>query len=52
MHNLSGADLSGVNLSGADFREANLYGAKVTEEQLKLARSLKGATMPDGTIYP
>jgi hypothetical protein len=24
----------------------------VTEEQLKKARSLKGATMPDGPIHP
>jgi uncharacterized protein YjbI with pentapeptide repeats len=41
------ADLSGANLSGAD-----LSGAKdVTDEQLLQARSLKGATMPDGSIY-
>ena len=44
---LSEADLSEANLSGADLGGANLRGAKVTEEQLKQAKSLKGATMPD-----
>ena len=32
--------------------EANLSGAWVTEEQLKKAKSLKGATMLDGSIHP
>ena len=39
--NLSGANLSGANLSGA-------YGW--TEEQLSAAKTLEGATMPDGQI--
>jgi len=39
--------LFGVNLFGA-----NLSGAKVTEEQLKEAKSLEGATMPDGSKHP
>lgn len=45
--NLSGADLTGADLSGTDLR-----GAKVTELQLARAKSLKGATMPDGSIHP
>jgi hypothetical protein len=31
---------------------ATLSGARVTEEQLKTAKSLKGATMRDGSIHP
>ncbi len=50
--NLSGADLSGSDLSGSDLSGANLSGAKVTEEQLAKAKTLKGATMPDGSIHP
>jgi len=54
---LSYADLSDVNLSGADLIQANLRyvdlrGARITEEQLKEAKSLKGATMPDGSKHP
>jgi uncharacterized protein YjbI with pentapeptide repeats len=45
--NLSGADLSGADLSGAD-----LTGAQgVTEERLAQAKSLEGATMPNGQKY-
>ena len=41
---VSGADLDGANLSGA-----NLSGVRGwTEEQLRAAESLRGATMPDG----
>jgi uncharacterized protein YjbI with pentapeptide repeats len=43
---LSGAVLINANLSGADLR-----GATVTAEQLAQAASLKGATLPDGTIH-
>lgn len=55
--NLSGADLSGANLSeahlyGADLSGADLSKAKVTMGQLRMAKSLKGATMPDGTEHP
>jgi uncharacterized protein YjbI with pentapeptide repeats len=39
---LRGADLSGVDLSGAE---------RWTEEQLKTAASLEGATMPNGQKY-
>ena len=49
---LSGADLSGADLSGADLSSADLSGARVTNEQLQQAKSLKGATMPDGSIHP
>lgn len=59
--NLQGADLSGANLSLADLSDANLFradlsnanlrGAQVTDEQLAQAKSLKGATMPDGSKY-
>jgi uncharacterized protein YjbI with pentapeptide repeats len=56
--NLSNADLSGTNLEGADLtsaylRYADLSGAEgVTGEQLEQqAKSLKGATMPNGQKY-
>ena len=44
---LIGAYLSGADLSGADLQWAKNY----TDEQLRAAISLKGATMPDGTKY-
>lgn len=52
-----GADLSGADLSEADLSEADLTGAYlkdaiVTLEQLKKAKSLEGATMPDGSVIP
>jgi hypothetical protein len=53
---LGGADLKGAKLEGANLREANLREANLsgalewTEEQLSEARSLEGATMPDGQI--
>jgi uncharacterized protein YjbI with pentapeptide repeats len=46
------ADLSEANLIGADLSHAYLGGAVVTAEQLKAAKSLTGATMPDGSIHP
>jgi Pentapeptide repeats (8 copies) len=47
--NLSNADLTGVYLTGA-----NLSGATgITEEELaQQAKSLRGATMPDGSKHP
>ncbi len=58
---LSGARLRNANLSGAipgeadlgeaDLGYANLSGAIVTSEQLETAKSLQGATMPDGSIH-
>ena len=49
--NLLSADLGGANLRKADLSWANLSNAIVTENQLTQARSLEGATMPDGRIY-
>ena len=54
--NLTRADLSGAHLGGADLYEANLSGADLTtaftsDEQLARARSLEGATLPDGTLH-
>lgn len=61
--NLSGADLTNADLRGASLLGANLTNTKltntdltntdltdaqVTEEQLEAAKSLKGATMPNG----
>ena len=58
---LRGANLSGANLSGADLSDASLEyaalsgtdltDATVTQEQLDPARSLEGATMPDGSVH-
>ena len=47
-------DLSGADLLRADLGYARLDGAKgVTEEQLKeQAKTLEGATMPDGSKHP
>lgn len=49
---LINADLTGAILNNADLTRANLTKAKVTEDQLKQAKTLKGATMPDGSIHP
>jgi hypothetical protein len=48
---LRGAEFLGVGLQDADLTDANLEGSKVTNEELALAKSLKGATMPDGTKH-
>ena len=48
---LIGANLSGATLNGATPNGANLSGAKVTTDQLAKARSLEGATLPDGSKY-
>jgi hypothetical protein len=51
---LSKSNLSGANLSDAGLGGAGLFGAEgVTKEMLEQqAKSICGATMPDGTIYP
>jgi len=54
--NLKGADLSGATLNETYLRDAilidaNLGRTEVTEEQLDKAKSLVGATMPDGSIH-
>jgi hypothetical protein len=46
--NLQGANLWNAILTCADLRNANLKGAQVTDEQLIQAKSLEGATMPNG----
>ena len=51
--NLEGANLRGANLEAANVLIANLEGAcleraYITSEQLAAAKSLKGATLPDG----
>src|SRR5215218_9643662 len=50
--NLFDADLFDANLSDANLIDANLYRARgLTKEQLeKQTSTLKGATMPDGTV--
>jgi uncharacterized protein YjbI with pentapeptide repeats len=64
---LTAAGLTGANLRGADLREAKLVGTPLigadlrgadlkgayysSEEQLRQAKSLKGATMPNGQKY-
>jgi hypothetical protein len=50
--NLRGANLSQANLDGADLFKTDLSDARnVTDEQLKQAKRLCFATMPDGTPY-
>jgi uncharacterized protein YjbI with pentapeptide repeats len=49
--NLQGADLEGATLKRANLCAANLENARVSPEQLALAKSLKDATMPDGTKH-
>jgi len=46
---LVGADLERANLKDAILKNANLIGANITDEQLKTAASIEGATMPDRT---
>ena len=48
---LGRADLTGADLRWANLDRANLAGAKVTDEQLAQVYSLKGTTMPDGTVH-
>jgi hypothetical protein len=48
---LSGADFRDADLGGANLSEADLTNAKISEEQLRQAKSLKGATMPNGQKY-
>ena len=45
---LINTDLRGADLRGAYLADANLTGALVTESQLKSARTLTGAILPNG----
>lgn len=55
--NLQYANLKFVNLKYANIKDANLQGANledvnnITDEQLASVKSLKGATMPDGSKH-
>lgn len=44
-------DLTEANLTQADLTGARLSRGRISDEQLATARSLKGATMPDGTRH-
>jgi len=50
--NLTGADLGCTKPGGQKIACVDLSSAIVTSEQLAKARSLKGATMPDGSTHP
>ena len=47
----SGARMIRTSLDGADLSRVDLTNARITEEQLREAESLEGATMPDGRKY-
>ena len=49
--NLPYAFMRGADLTDADLSHANLENAVVEPSQLRAARKLDGATMPDGTTY-
>jgi len=49
---LINANLHGANLAGADLSETDLYSANISSEQWEKAKSLRGATMPDGSVHP
>ncbi len=50
--NLHEADLFSADLTSADLSGANLTSAQVGTLQLAQARSLQGATLPDGSKHP
>jgi uncharacterized protein YjbI with pentapeptide repeats len=51
--NLQATDLHNVSLAGANLAGANLKDAVgLTADQISQARTLKGATMPDGSVHP
>lgn len=49
--NLIATDLTDADLTGTDLTDVDLTDAVVTEEQLEQAKSLEGATMPNGQKY-
>jgi uncharacterized protein YjbI with pentapeptide repeats len=49
--NLRSVNLTGAELSGADLRGADLSESTVADAQLDAVRSLKGATMPNGSKH-
>ncbi len=48
---LNGARFHGANVEGARFRWSDLRNARVTREQLETASCLRGAILPDGSLY-
>jgi len=48
---LTNTDLTNTDLTNTDLTHADLTDAQVSEEQLEAAKSLKGATMPNGQKY-
>jgi len=48
---LGHADLQETRMEGVNLSGAHLHSAKVTDNQLAIASSLRGATMPDGRRY-
>ena len=48
---LSGLDLSNLVIPGLDLGGGNLFQANLIGADLSEARSLKGATLPDGTKH-
>lgn len=49
--NLSGTNLEDAGLQGANLAGAFLFGARVSLKSLSTAKTLAGATMPDGLKY-
>lgn len=49
--NLRGAKLDGAKLIGANLRQADLSGTRLNGTELQQAKSLEGATLPDGTRH-
>jgi uncharacterized protein YjbI with pentapeptide repeats len=51
--NLHACDMHNTNITGANLAGANLRDVVgLTDAQINSAQSLKGATMPDGTVHP
>ena len=46
----SDCDFTGANVTGADLSNSNLSDAKITADQLKSAKSICNAILPDGSI--
>ncbi len=48
---LRGANLKNADLKNADLYEANLQDAIISDDQLRLAKTMRRCTMPDGQKY-
>jgi uncharacterized protein YjbI with pentapeptide repeats len=49
--NLKEANLGGSDLTNANLANANLLGTNAPDYKILRAKSLTGATMPDGTVH-